>query len=130
MPLEAGRQTIRFNVTHEGWNINYATIALPVEVPSYESVSIYGRWNSQYLYDDNSDYHAMRMRCRRKAATSRSPGIFSRMTRAITPSGTMRHGNYMVNDGSGYSGMWRNCRRRHRQVVLRTVDGYFKINSS
>ena len=129
VPLEAGRQTIRFNVTHEGWNINYFTIALPVEVPSYESVSIRNRWNNQYLYDDNSGLlrYADEM-----PSESRDPftwdfvpddeGYYSIRNKAT--------GNYMVNDGSGFvacvaelpaddTGKW----------VLRTVDGYFKINS-
>ena len=129
VPLEAGRQTIRFNVTHEGWNINYFTIALPVEVPSYESVSIRNRWNNQYLYDDNSGLlrYADEM-----PADDRDPytwdflpddeGYYTIQNKAT--------GNYMVNDGSGYvacvaelpdgdTGKW----------VLRTVDGYFKINS-
>ena len=129
VPLEAGRQKIRFNVTHEGWNINYFTIALPVEVPSYESVSICNRWNNQYLYDDNSGLlrYADEM-----PSESRDPftwdfvpddeGYYTIQNKAT--------GNYMVNDGSGYvacvpelpdgdTGKW----------VLRTVDGYFKINS-
>ena len=54
VPLEAGRQTIRFNVTHEGWNINYFTISVPVEIPSYEGVSMVNRWKNQYLTDDGS----------------------------------------------------------------------------
>ncbi len=129
VPLEAGRQTIRFNVTHEGWNINYFTIALPVEVPSYESVSIRNRWNNQYLYDDNS---GLLRYGEEMPADDRDPytwdflpddeGYYSIRNKAT--------GNYMVNDGSGYvacvaelpdgdTGKW----------VLRTVDGYFKINS-
>ena len=129
VPLEAGRQTIRFNVTHEGWNINYFTIALPVEVPSYESVSIRNRWNNQYLYDDNS---GLLRYGDEMPSDDRDPytwdflpddeGYYTIQNKAT--------GNYMVNDGSGFvacvaelpaddTGKW----------VLRTVDGYFKINS-
>ena len=37
VPLEAGLQTIRFNVTHEGWNFNYFDIQAEAKASSHRT---------------------------------------------------------------------------------------------
>ena len=129
VPLKEGRQTIRFNVTHEGWNINYFAVSVPVEMPTYEDVSMVNRWKNQYLLDDGSGVlkYAGEMDGNNREAYTWTFAPDDDGNYTIQNKAT---GNYLVNDGSGFiacaaevgegdSGKW----------ILRTVSGYTKITS-
>ena len=129
VPLEAGRQTIRFNVTHEGWNINYFTISVPVEIPSYEGVSMVNRWKNQYLTDDGSGVlkYAGNIDSDNIDAYSwdfipDEDGYYTIQNQAT--------GNYIVNDGSGFAAcMAESGEGDSGKWILRNVSGYTKVTS-